>query len=675
MSVTTIKLNPADSPSPSIWALTSTKIIALLLLLSGVALYFLLPTDSPLAIYPKSWRVDLAGPLGDFIKYMAREFSIGPIEFKSITRWLGWLISQPFLFLNGILADGFTLYHADNSRTVIQPLPWFATSAMFVFVAWRIAGKGLALFAAAIFFYFALFGLWESAMLTFSSVVIAVIVSTILGVLLGLWGYRSPLVDLALQPLYDIMQTLPLFSYLVPMILFFGFGPIAALMATVVFALPPMARVTTQALRETHNSIIELSKIAGCTRTQTNLLVLIPSARKKLLLGINQVIMLSLAVVIVASLIGAGGLGGDVLKALKSVRIGEALAAGLAITFMAIFMDRLSYAIALRRPEHYITVPRWYQKYATLLVSLGIIVVLTLISLAVPFLYTWPDEWAINIGRHASTFLSWVSENYYDEIAAFRDWCILNIMKPMKLWYLSVPWLTVTLMAGGVGYFLGGWRLALLSITIFGLIAMMGYWKKAMISAYMVHLSVIFAALVGFLLGLWGAVSDRAEKVLIALVDLLQTLPTFVFLIPVVMLFSVGEFPALVAIFSYAVAPAIRYTIVGIRSVPQNLINASIISGCTPFQLMTQVKIPLSLPTILLGLNQTLMMAFGMLVITALVGSRGLEEITLTSIAKVQPGEGLMAGLAIAGMAIVYDRYIRAASRKLAYQLGIPAPK
>lgn len=666
----------AHTTQPSLVSSSPLKLGAAgVALVLAAVLWGVLDFTSPWSKYPENWQLDIAQPLSDFFKYMARDFYIGSVKFSAMTRGIGWAVSQPFVFLKGILAEGFIFYHKDGANTVIPALPWTAITVVVTLVAWRFGGQKLALGTFVTFVYFAVFGIWQSAMLTLASVVVAVIISTFLGLLLGLWGYRSKTANAALQPVYDIMQTLPLFSYLVPMILFFGFGPIASLMATVIYALPPMARITTQAIHEVHKSVKEFGSIAGCSRLQMTWMVLVPAARKSLLLGVNQVIMMSLAVVIVASLIGAGGLGGDVLKALKSMRIGDAVVAGFAITFMAMVLDRLSYAIALCRPSHELDHASWLKRHWLPVFAAGAVVVLSVLSFAVPVLHVWPEDWVLSAGDFFNDVVKWISANYQGEINAFRDWCIVYIMKPIKLMFLDIPWISLVLFFGVIGALLGGWRMAVLGVGVFLAIAALGYWDKAMISLYLVVLSVILSALIGFGLGIWGGVNDRAEMVLIALVDVLQTMPMFVYLIPVVMLFSIGDFPALVAIIAYAIPPAIRYTITGIRHVASNLEEGARMSGCDSRQVLMWVKIPLALPTILLGLNQTIMMAFGMLVITALVGTRGLEEITLSSIARVKPGDGLLAGLAIAGMAIVFDRYIKAANQKAAYQLGIPVPK
>lgn len=643
--------------------------IALVLVLAAVWL----PTpDGPFDVFPKERTVDIASPLGDWLKHVSRKAQIGSIRVSEITRMFGSVVSQPYELLKGTFASGFRIYPEAGGKIEIPPLPWAAITALFVLVAARFGGRKLALGTGATFAFFAVFGIWESAMLTLTLVVVSVLFSTTVGLLLGLLGYKYPAVDRALQPIYDIMQTLPLFSYLVPMILFFGFGPVASLMATVVFSLPPMARVTTQALREVRGSVREFGHIAGCKPLQLDWQVMIPAARKSLLLGVNQVIMLALSVVVVASLIGAGGLGGDVLKALKSLRIGDAIIAGSAVTFMAIVLDRLSYAVAVRRPVHLTGTESWVQRNAFALGTLLTVLALTGLAQVFPALQTYPETWEIRAGAFANDAVRWISNTYYDQLSAIRDTFILYLLKPVRLFLTGLPWLSVTVAITALGYLLNGWRLALLGGGVYTAIAGLGYWGEAMVSLYLVLVSVLFACALGVALGIIGTFSRPLRTALIALVDTLQTMPMFVYLIPVVMLFSLGEFPAFLAIVLYAVTPAIRYTIAALEGIRPSTLEGARMSGCTGSQLLWQVKLPLGLPVMLLGINQVIMLAFGMLVITALVGTRGLEETTLLAIARVEAGNGLLAGLAIAGMAIVFDRYIRAASEIAAYYMGVP---
>ena len=186
-----------------------------------------------------------------------------------------------------------------------------------------------------------------------------------------------------------------------------------------------------------------------------------------------------------------------------------------------------------------------------------------------------------------------------------------------------------------------------------------------MLPLYLVTASSLVAFSIGVPLGLVAGLNDRFDGIATVAVDLIQTLPTFVYLIPVVILFGVGDFSAFVAIVIFVLAPIVRYMSAGLRSVPAQLSEAATMAGCTSWQKLLLVLLPASLPKLLLGLNQAIMLGFSMLVITSLVGSRGLEETTLVAVSKVRPGDGLVAGFGIAVLAIVVDRLLDGVSRKL----------
>jgi glycine betaine/proline transport system permease protein len=192
-----------------------------------------------------------------------------------------------------------------------------------------------------------------------------------------------------------------------------------------------------------------------------------------------------------------------------------------------------------------------------------------------------------------------------------------------------------------------------------------------MITLYLCGLSVMFATLIGCPVGVWAARNERAHKVVQAVIDTLQTLPSFVYLIPVVMLFRVGDFAAMIAVVMYSLPPAIRYADHGIRKVPLALIEAARTSGCTRRQILWKVQLPLALPEIMLGINQTIMFALSMLVITALVGTRDLGQEVYIALTKADTGRGIVAGLCVAFIAIISDRLIAAWSRRRKQQLGL----
>jgi glycine betaine/proline transport system permease protein len=219
-------------------------------------------------------------------------------------------------------------------------------------------GPRLALLVGACFVFIAAFGQWQPAMVTLASILIAVPIGVAGGLLLGLAGFRWPAFERALTPALDLMQTVPVFAYLVPILFLFGFGPVSAIVATIIYAMPPMTRITMLALRGVAAEVVDLGRMVGCSRRQMTWRVMVPSAMAGLMVGVNQVIMLSLNMVIIASMIGAGGLGYEVLAALRRLDIGAGIEAGFAIVALAIALDRLSQAFAAKAPAHRTPAPR-----------------------------------------------------------------------------------------------------------------------------------------------------------------------------------------------------------------------------------------------------------------------------------------------------------------------------
>jgi glycine betaine/proline transport system permease protein len=470
------------------------------------------------------------------------------------------------------------------------------------------------------------------------------------------------------------MQTIPVFAYLLPILFLFGFGPVSALVATVIYAMPPMVRVTTLSLRGVDPELRDLGLMAGCTPRQLLWRVLVPSAAPGLMIGVNQVIMLSLNMVIIASMIGAGGLGFDVLTALRKLDIGAGVEAGLAITVLAIAVDRLSQALAARRPDaptgragslirrH----PRTVLVLAVALAGWGL-------GMVVPAVRSWPEAWEITTAPLWGQLVEWLNVNFFDAFEALKTAVLTGFLIPIKRFLGDMPWPWGVLLVAFLGWRSGGPRLGLLCGGLMAAIAVTGQWEKAMVTVYLCGASVIVACAIGIPLGILAALNRAAGKVIGVVIDTLQTLPSFVYLIPVVMLFRVGDFTAMIAVVLYALAPAVRYTAHGIAAVDPQTVEAGIVSGCTPGQLLARIRLPLALPAILLGVNQTIMLALSMLVITALVGTRDLGQEVYIALAKADVGRGLVAGLAIAFLATAADRIVRAGAAGLRARYGLAA--
>ncbi len=506
-----------------------------------------------------------------------------------------------------------------------------------------------------------------------ASIVIAVPFGVAGGLALGVLAYRRRRAEMAIQPMLDLMQTVPVFAYLVPVLFLFGFGPVAAMIATIIFGLPPMVRVALLALHRVPPEIVEFGRMTGCTQRQMLWRVLLPAARPALMLGVNQVIMMSLNMVIIASMIGAGGLGFDVLAALRRLDIGAGLESGFAIVAMAIALDRLSQAFAGDRPPVDAVRRRrsWIHREPVLALAAAVLLLTTLLSFFVPALAGVPEGLTLTTGPVWAKLVQWINVNLFDALEAVKTAVLLNLLVPVKRFMLGLPWPGVIALLALAGWQLGGWRLAVLAALLALFIAVTGNWGNAMETVYLVGISAAIAALIGIPLGIWGAASRRAHQGLEVVVDTLQTLPSFVYLMPVVMLFRVGDFAAMLAVIAYAVAPAIRYTDHGIRGVPADLVEAARAAGCTRRQLLWKVKVPLSIPEVMLGMNQTVMLAISMLVITALVGTRDLGQEVYVALAKADTGRGIVAGLCVAFIAIIADRLIGASSNRSRARLGL----
>jgi glycine betaine/proline transport system permease protein len=621
--------------------------------------------------YPEAWEIPLRYWISAFMKWLVDDFDLGLFTFKEFTRSIAWLLQWPLDAVQGLLSSGFRL--AVGGYAVLLPqLPWVAVLGTLAIMGHYARGRALSLLAAACLLYLAVFGQWQSAMITLSSILIAVPIGAGTGLLVGIVGFRSRTAEAVITPVLDLMQTVPVFAYLVPVLFLFGFGPVAAMVATIIYAMPPMVRVTMLALRSVPEETVEFGRMAGCSRRQLLWKVLIPAARPTLMVGVNQVIMLSLNMVIIASMIGAGGLGFDVLSALKRLQIGAGVEAGVAITLLAIVLDRLSQGFASRPPPvHRARVHGLLRRHPHLAAALACIVVATVLGFVVPALRTYPEALRITTGPFWNDLVSWININYFDVLDAIKSWLLLNLLIPFKRFMLAVPWVAVVGLLMLAGWQLGRWRLAA-AVGAFALfMAVTGNWEKAMISVYLCGISVFIAAALGIPIGIWTARHGRAHHAVGVIIDTLQTLPSFVYLIPVVMLFRVGDFSAMIAIVAYAIVPAIRYADHGIRQVPPHLIEAAQAMGCTRRQILWRVQLPLAMPEIMLGVNQTIMMALSMLVITALVGTRDLGQEVYIALTKADTGRGIVAGVCVAFIAMIADRLISAWASRKKKELGL----
>ncbi|TIN31306.1 MAG: ABC transporter permease subunit [Mesorhizobium sp.] len=635
--------------------------------LAAVLVVFLLQDRLPWAVnYPASAVV----PVADWVSALMRWIKS---NLSWLTRSITAVLGVPLDFALDLLAKNFKIGHGTEAY-VLPRLSWVGVCAAAFLAGHAVGGRKLSLLVGGCFLYIALFGQWTSAMLTLALISIAVPFCIVTGLLAGIWAWRKPWAErLIVSPALDLMQTIPTFAYLIPMLLLFGNSPVSAMIATAIFATPPMVRATMLGLSRVPSEIDDFSEMAGCTARQKLWRVLLPSARPTLMIGVNQVIMLALNMVIIASMIGAGGLGYDVLLALRALKVGEAMEAGLAIVALAIALDRLSQAIAHSQAKghvHQEMSPSLWRRYPNLTLAIAILVVTTLLGLFVPAFAAVPKAITFTTAPLWKAAVNWVTINFFDTIEAFRVALILNLLNPLRAFCEGFPWLGAVFLLGLAGYQLSGLRLAVLVAALTAFCAVTGLWEKTMATIYLCGISAFIACLIGIPIGLMAARNDRFEKIVTPVIDTLQVLPSFCFIIPVVMLFRVGDVTAMIATVAFAVVPAIRYTNHGIRQVPPALIEAAKVSGCTPRQTFFRVQLPLALPEIMLGVNQTILMALAMIIICAMVGTRDLGQEVFIALSKADSGRGIVAGLAIAFIGIVADRLFSAWTAKARARLG-----
>jgi glycine betaine/proline transport system permease protein len=642
--------------------LVVTALIASLAVLSFVFSDSLVPAW--MRELPAAWRLGVDGALTKTMKWLVEDATFGLFTFKDMTRAFADVLNVPLEFATSILSTGLMSGRGSSAVQLAPPLPWVAVCGVVAALGYRFGGWRLATLAGGCFFYLAVFGQWASAMSTLSSIVVAAPLGIAAGLLAGVLGYRVPIAKRIMMPILDLMQTVPTFAYLIPILFLFGFGSVAAMLATMIYALPPMVRVTMSALESVPREIVEYGTMAGTTPRQMITKVMLPAARPQLLVGVNQVIMLSLNMVIIASMIGAGGLGFDVLSSLRRLDIGRGLEAGLAIVVLAIALDRLSQAYAdgarQRDAEGGIK---------TFLLGLAAFVaVVYVLGLFVPFIERYPEALQISTAPWWSQAVAWININFFDIIDSVKTFILLNLLLPVKRFMVAQPWPLVIAALAYAGWRLGGGRLAALVAGLALFIVVTGQWSYAMVTVYLCGISVIFAALIGIPIGIYGGLNPRAWRVIEPVIDTLQTLPSFVYLIPAVMLFRVGDFTAMLAVILYALAPAVRFSAHGVSRVPVMLIEAGTSMGCTEGQILRRIRLPFAMPTILLGINQTIMLALSMLVITALVGTRDLGQQVYMALTQADTGKGLVAGFCVAAIAIIADRLINAMAQRLAAQ-------
>ncbi len=522
------------------------------------------------------------------------------------------------------------------------------------------AGAALGLLAIGVL------GLWNSGVETLAAVSAAVTISFLIGVPIGILSARNDRARAIITPILDVMQIMPTFAYLAPFVLFFGIGPAAAAIVTLIYAMPAAIRITSFGIRNVPANTVEAGRSLGATDRQLLTKVQLPVARPAIALALNQTIMLAVSMIVITALIDAPGLGRDTLRALIRNDVGSMFDAGIAIVLLAIVLDRLTEKVSERLDprkralERRGPLPRRVWQGAIALTVAAVVV-----GLVLPAARTFPDAIELSFRAPVNAFVDFLRSDVAWLSGGLKDAVSFGILNPVQTVFTQSPfWLTIGVIAG-IALLVSGRRQAITAAVAFLLIFAMGLWQDAMETLVQVLVATAVTFAIGLGLGIMAARSDGFSRALRPLLDVAQTMPSFVYLLPAFVLFDPSRFTAIFAAIIFALPPVIRLVEVGIRTVPTTIVEAAVSSGSNARQLLTKVQLPVAGPALQLAANQAVILVLSMVVVGGLVGGQALGYDVVAGFSQNRLfGMGLAAGIALVLMGIALDRITQGANAR-----------
>ena len=583
------------------------------------------------------------------------------------------------------------------------------------------------------FMYWGMVGLWESAMETLALMGLSVVLSAIVGVILGILCSLSDRFERGMKPVLDTMQVMPAFVYLIPAMFFFGIGGAPAILATMIYSMPPIIRLTNLGIRQVPDETIESATAFGSTKSQILFKVQIPLALPSIMMGVNQTIMMALALVVLATFIGAQGLGSEIWIAIRKLDVGAAMEGGLCVLLMAIMFDRFGKAVSrepitlpsdsqkfyllpqtweiyplarmVEKPLEYIhfvfayvfsTIIKILSSIIGLIISIGhkdfantikqfinlhyfffsgilILIGISFYDSNIATIGTFPEAWNLSIQEEIGNGVKSLTVNptFISITKAIRSTVVIYLLRPLDMYLTYLPyWYTMAALVI-ISWASVGVRFAIVTAFLLLFIGACNIWTEAMITLSSVLISVLLCFAIGVPIGILASYSKRFQNVNEVVLDAMQTLPYFCYLIPVLMFFGGGSFSALLATIIYSIPPIIRLTVLGLSQVSSTYSEVSTSFGGSTLQTLNKVKFPLAIPSLVMGFNQTVMMAFAMQIVTPLIGGKGLGLEVFNGLARSDTGRSLAAGIGICLLAMIIDRISLAWTKKQREALGL----
>jgi len=646
----------------------------------------------------------------------------GETWLKQNYRWLTRLIA-------GEIRD--VLYFVED---FLMLSPWLFIMASLTLISLAIGGLRLAFLAVLCCLFWGGVDMWDSTMQTFALMGIAVFLSVVIGLFVGVMCSQSDKAEYIVRPILDTMQTMPSFVYLVPAVFFFGIGGPPAIMATMIYALPPVIRLTNLGIRQVSAESMEVARSFGSSRLQILFKVQLPLALPSILLGINQTIMMALGLVVLATFIGAEGLGSEVWNAIRTLKVGWSLEAGTCIVLMAIIFDRISVALGNTElaikpsqgqrfyllPQQwdrnivavfietiigtvwqsvsflfgllssalawmaYVVVRMFDQSWAKIVMqkinnsvffiaSIAILLSIWLFDIYVMNIGSFPEALQFSIREPVDSAVAWlvINPTFIAFTKGLRSVVYLFLLHPLDIYLTHIPWYFIVVVFGLVSWVSVGLRFALTTVVLLFFIGACGLWNSAMLTLSSVMVSIFLCIIIGLPVGIACASFPRLNMIFKPILDSMQTMPSFVYLIPVLMFFGGNIVSAVIATVIYALPPVIRLTTLGITQIPESYTEVSQMFGSTRLQCLVKVQLPMALPSIMMGVNQGVMMGLAMQVITPMIGGGGLGRDVFYSLSLSNTGAGLAAGTGIVLLAIILDRLSQAWTKKQREALGV----